>query len=109
MRTRRSLGILTLAAVAPLLVAPIAGAETRIRERKENQQKRIAQGVASGELTPRETARLERQEGRLDHEIRDMRRDDGGRLTPKDRRVVNRQQNRISRHIYRQKHDGQKQ
>lgn len=109
MRTRRSLGILTLAAVAPLLVAPIAGAETRIHERKENQQKRIAQGVANGELTPRETARLERQEGRLNHEIRDMRRDDGGRLTPKDRRVVNRQQNRISRHIYRQKHDGQKQ
>ena len=108
MRTRRPLGVLTLAAVTPFLFASAGAAETRIRERRENQQRRIAQGVRSGELTPRETARLERQEMRLNGEIRDMREDHGGKLTPKDRRVVNRQQDRLSRRIYRQKHDGRR-
>ena len=107
MRNWRSLGIAVMAVVSPFLFGSAASSESRIRERQENQQRRIAQGVASGELTPRETARLERQEGRLNGEIRDLREDDGGTLTPKDRRTVNRQQNRISRRIYTQKHDGQ--
>jgi hypothetical protein len=107
MRTRKSLGVLTLAAISPFLFVPLAAAETRIHERRENQQRRIAQGIASGRLTPRETARLEWQESRLHGEIRHMREDNGGKLTAKDRRIVNRQQNRLSRRIYRQKHDGQ--
>jgi hypothetical protein len=86
-----------------------ARAEGRIQQRRENQQDRIAAGVASGQLTPRETARLERGEARLNGEIRDMREDGGGKLTARDRRVVNRQQDVLSRRIYRQKHDGQKQ
>ena len=107
MRNRRTLGALTLAAISPWLLASAAAAESRIQQRKENQQERIAQGVASGELTPRETARLERHETRLNGEIREMREDDGGKLTPKDRRIVNRQQNRLSKQIYHQKHDAQ--
>lgn len=35
--------------------------EPRVAVRKENQQKRIAQGVKSGQLTPGETAKLERK------------------------------------------------
>ena len=52
-----------------------------IAQRKENQQDRIAQGVASGELTARETARLEGKESALNQETRDMRSLDGGKLT----------------------------
>ena len=99
-------GVLSLAS-AMVLAAFGAPAEGRIQQRRENQQARIAGGVASGRLTPRETTRLERGEARLDGEIRDMRENDGGKLTPRDRRVVNRQQNVLSRRIYRQKHDGQ--
>src|ERR1051326_390669 len=109
MTTRKTFGILTAAGFALLLAAADAGAEGRIQRRKENQQHRIAQGGASGQLTPRETARLENREARLNGEIRDMREDNGGKLTPKDRRIVNRQQNRLSRQIYRQKHDNQSQ
>jgi len=36
-----------------------------IKKRQENQQDRIAQGVGSGQLTPRETARLEHREANL--------------------------------------------
>jgi len=70
---------------------------------------RIAQGVKSGQLTPRETARLETREANLNKRIRDERAANGGHLTDKEKAQVNRQQNRISRDIRKQKHDGQTQ
>ncbi len=79
-----------------------------IKKRQENQQDRIAQGVASGELTPAETARLEKKEARLNRKIRKDRKDGNG-LTAKERRQINRRQNQISNDIARQKHDAQKQ
>jgi hypothetical protein len=97
------------ALAAFLLVTPSAQAAGRIKRRAENQQDRIAQGIKSGELTPREAARLERGEARLNREVRDMREDNGGHLTARERVRVNRQQNRLSRRIYRQKHDAQTQ
>ncbi len=107
MRLRKSVKVAAVAALGPLFLGAVAAAEGRIGAREENQQRRIAQGIRSGELTPRETARLENQESRVNGEIRDMREDNGGKLTPKDRRIVNRQQNRLSNRIYRQKHDAQ--
>jgi hypothetical protein len=77
----------------------------RINKRYHRQQARIAQGVRSGQLTPRETARLERQQGHIRRETRRMKRD--GNFTAAERRHVTRDQNRLSRRIYRQKHDGQ--
>jgi hypothetical protein len=63
--------------------------------------------VGTGQLTPRETIRLERQEARLNREIRRDRHDGGG-LGLRERHKINRQQNRLSREIYRQKHDRQR-
>jgi hypothetical protein len=105
MRARKSVRIGAVAALSSLLFAAVAAAEGRIEQREENQQRRIAQGVRSGQLTPRETARLERRESRLNGEVHHLRKDDGGKLTSRERRIVNRQQNRLSRHIDRQKHD----
>ena len=109
--TKFGIGLTTAtgALAAFLLLPPSAEAAGRIKRRAENQQDRIAQGVKSGELTARETARLERREARLNHEVRDMREDNGGHLTPREKARVNRQQNRLSRQIYRQKHDAQEQ
>ena len=44
-----------------------------IWDRRENQQDRIAQGVRSGQLTARETGRLENKEANLNREIRNDR------------------------------------
>jgi len=77
-----------------------------IQDRKENQQDRIAQGVKSGELTPGETAKLEKQQQGINREERGMREADGGKLTKADRAQVNQQQNRASRNIYNKKHNG---
>jgi hypothetical protein len=76
-----------------------------IQQRKENQQDRIANGVANGSLTPHETANLEHKEAGLNHEIRHDRRQNGGNLTNKEKAQVNRQQNQLSRNIYRDKHN----
>ena len=101
-------GMAAAAALAGFLFLPPSAEAGRIKKRAENQQDRIAQGVKSGELTPRETARLEGKEAHLGHEVKDMREDNGGKLTDKEKMKVSRQQNRLSRGIYRQKHDGQK-
>src|SRR3984893_11351266 len=89
--------------------ATMAFADDTIKDRKQNQQKRIAQGVKSGSLTPRETAHLENQEAKLNKEVRTDRKANGGNLTNKEKAQVNRQQNRLSKDIYKQKHDGQHQ
>ena len=98
-----------LAALTVLPLSAIAqttyGERHDINGRKENQQDRIAQGDRSGQLTPRETAHLERQEGRINHEEHAMRRADGGHLTAADRHTLARQQNRESARIYRDKHN----
>ena len=76
-----------------------------INQRRENQQDRIAAGVANGRLTAGQTAHLETKEARLNHEIHHERAVNGGYLTPGQRVQVNRQQNRLSNQIYRDKHE----
>jgi hypothetical protein len=93
--------------MAGMLIAGSLPAQV-IKKRQENQQDRIAQGVGSGQLTPRETARLERREANLNHTIRKDRASGGG-LDAQEKRQITRRQNSISRGIRRQKHDAQKQ
>ena len=90
---------------ATTLVASVSNAAT-IYQRRENQQDRIAGGIASGNLSAREAARLERQQAILGNEIHDFRALDGGKLTKSERVLINHQQNQLSRNIYRVKHDG---
>lgn len=97
---RRTIIIATLAVT--VAGSAVAG---RIGYREKEQQKRIGQGVASGQLSPRETVKLEAREARLNNEVRDFREDNGGKLTSRERVEVNEQQNRISRQIYRAKHN----
>ena len=79
-----------------------------IQNREERQQDRIAAGEKSGELTPAETARLEKREAELKQQIADDRSANGGKLTKKERRQIEKELNEISRKIHRQKHDQQK-
>lgn len=84
----------------------VAFAENEVNQRQERQQDRIANGVASGSMTAHETAKVERQEAAVHHEIKADRAANGGKLTPQERARVNRQQNHMSREIYRDKHNG---
>lgn len=91
------------AAALGLAAAP---AEARINQRQGHQQGRIYLGVQDGQLTARETFRLEREQGRIArYEARS--RADGPGLTGRERYRLERMQDRASRDIYRQRHDGQ--
>src|SRR5271169_3589197 len=99
----KALNLFAAAAVVTGLTGAAWGQE--IQERRENQQDRIAQGVASGQLTAGETAHLEGNEALLNGEIRADRQANGGALTPQERAQVNQQQNGLSNQIYADKHN----
>jgi hypothetical protein len=77
----------------------------QINRRETNQQKRIANGVKNGQLTPAETRRLERGEKRLQNNEKRLMAKDNGHLTKKDQRQLNREANRMSARIAKDKHD----
>lgn len=87
---------------------PAAGypSTPHIDQREAQQQRRIGQGVRSGELTRHEARRLERRQAeirRMEHRAKA-----DGVVTPHERRRIAAAQNRSSRAIYRQKHDAQR-
>jgi hypothetical protein len=76
----------------------------QVNGREANQQNRIANGVKSGSLTPRQTSNLEKREaGVQNREKKDMA-THNGHLTKAEQNGINRQQNRISKSIYKDKH-----
>jgi uncharacterized lipoprotein YajG len=78
----------------------------QVNRRQTRQQARIAQGVKSGSLNPREASNLERREAGIQRqEQRDMAKHNG-HLTKAEQRQLNRRENRVSRAIYRKKHNG---
>jgi hypothetical protein len=101
--------ILLCATTVALMLPAMAQTSQSINQRKENQQDRIANGVQSGELTAKETQKLEKKESDLNQEERDMRKLDNGHLTTADKATLNQQQNQLSKDIYKQKHDAQTQ
>jgi hypothetical protein len=98
--------ILTIAVVTGMMIS--IGSAQEIKERQKEQQERIAQGVASGQLTPKETVKLEKKEARINREVRRDRRS-GGHLSANERAKIAKDQNKMSAEIYRQKHDAQTQ
>lgn len=74
-----------------------------VNKRQINQKRRIGQGVRSGELTRRETARLGHQQVRIHRQERRFKSD--GRFTKRERAIVHKNQNRASKNIYRKKHN----
>ena len=77
-----------------------------VDQRQINQERRIEQGVASGQLTPREAARMQRQQNRVAAAEADAKAD--GRVTATERARLHAMQDRNSRRIQRQKHDRQR-
>ncbi len=102
----------TMALAAGMVMLGMSGmafaqAETPvIDQRQANQERRIDQGIASGELNQREANRLNTQQEHI-NKIEDKAKADGV-MTKGERARVDRAQDRASRHIAREKHDRQK-
>jgi uncharacterized membrane protein YebE (DUF533 family) len=98
----------TIAAAVLAGTTAVAAAQTAtpgIDQRRENQQDRIGAGVASGQLTPRETMRLERGQQHIQNMENRAKAD--GVVTNAERARIQHAQDVQSRRIYREKHDRQ--
>lgn len=103
MKTLLSLTVSTL-----LLSSSMAFAQANtpvIDQRQANQEQRIDQGIASGELTKREAHRLDKQEDHIDKMENRAKAD--GKVTKRERARIRAAQDRTSGHIAKQKHDAQ--
>jgi hypothetical protein len=79
--------------------------KSHVGTRLENQQDRIAQGIKSGNLSPGETARIERREAELRHQLATDRAANGGQLTPAERQQIYDELDELSARINKQKQD----
>jgi len=77
----------------------------RVDNRQERQETRIEQGAASGELTRRETVRMEQQQRHINRLERRTEAD--GQVTGREALRVESAQDRASQRIFRAKHDRQ--
>jgi len=98
----------TLVGAFAMTLAGLAVAQPatpNLDKREANQQQRIDQGVASGQLNAKETNRLDKREAKLAADEAAAKSD--GKVTRAERRKLQREANRDSRAVRRQKHDAQ--
>ena len=101
--------VIVMALATTLMTGGLAyaeGTETpKIDQRQANQERRIDQGVASGQLNEREAARLNKQQNHIDNMENKAKAD--GVVTKKERSKIHNAQDKASRNIAREKHDAQ--
>ena len=97
--------VLTIAVLAALSLP--AYAETystpRVDQRQDNQERRIEQGMRTGQLTPREAARLERGQARIRQMERQALAD--GHISRRERAAIDREQEKQNQLIAQLKHN----
>ncbi len=95
---------MSLVGIAAAQESTASGTRTpRVAKRQKHQQKRIGQGIHSGELTRREALRLEHEQREIRQEKREAKAD--GEVTRHERVGLRREQNQASRHVYRAKNN----
>jgi hypothetical protein len=100
-----TLALLSAAVLAQTAQAADAPATPRVDAREANQEKRIGNGVNNGELTARETLRLEREQKRI--AVAEAKAKADGKVTHHERKRLDKMQDAASRDIHKQKHDAQ--
>jgi uncharacterized membrane protein YebE (DUF533 family) len=93
-----SLAVASIAVIAKP-VTPV------VDQRQAHQEKRINRGVASGDLTARETYHLGKQQAHVAAAENSAKAD--GKVSNKERRRLHHLQDRTSKNIHHQKHDAQ--
>jgi len=96
--------LLTVAVFGALSLPAFAQQTTpQIDQRQDRQEHRIEQGVRSGQLTPREAARLERGQARIRQMERQALAD--GHISRRERAAIDREQDKQNQLIARLKHN----
>ncbi|MDD3450318.1 MAG: hypothetical protein PHF72_14985 [Gammaproteobacteria bacterium] len=94
--------LIVIAGLAAGALAPFS-AHAGINDRQDRQDRRIEQGVKSGELTRGERRYLEEEQRRINRLERRFRSD--GRLTKRERSILDAELDRLSRQIKAMKHN----
>jgi hypothetical protein len=81
----------------------ITSTNAQVRRRAVNQQKRIHQGVKSGELTHHEATTLRHNQRDTRQDIRKAK--SNGKITTAERKDIRKDERKNSREIYRKKHN----
>ena len=95
---------LILVAGLTMSLASVAVPET-IEQHEHHQQKRIRHGNKSGELTKKESAKIQKDEAAVDEDRAAAEAD--GKVTKKERKEIRHDQKQVSQEIYRKKHNDQ--
>lgn len=114
MKTRRLFALALSAALSAAVALPVLAqdrggnrhAAPTIDQRQAAQERRIEHGARTGALTPRETARLERDQAHIQR-MEDRARADG-QLTFRERARIERAQDHAGRRIAHARHDRQR-
>jgi hypothetical protein len=72
-----------------------------VNQRLKNQQKRVNQGLANGQLNTKQAARIQNQDARIHQQERRDAAKHGGHITKGEQRQLNRNENHVSREIHR--------
>ncbi|HEX6703963.1 MAG TPA: hypothetical protein VF169_04315 [Albitalea sp.] len=96
---------MAIACIGAFAQAASAPQTPRVDQREANQDKRIQNGVASGQLNAKETYRLEKEQAAINKAETHAKAD--GKVTKKERRRLHKMQDNASRDVYKQKHDAQ--
>ena len=98
---------LLIAALAVVALPVLAQTSTpKVDQRQANQQQRIDQGVASGQLTGKEAARLDKGQAQVEKKEAKAKAD--GKVTANERQKLQHAQNQQSKKIRHEKHDRQR-
>lgn len=76
-----------------------------VDKRLQNQDQRVQRGVETGQLTPRESQRMQKRQDKVEDDVARAKAD--GVVTPQERRQLHRALDRNSAAIQREKHDRQ--
>lgn len=95
--------VLTAASVGAF--AQAAPATPHVDQREAKQQARIAQGASTGQLTAKETQRLEKEQAHINKNKAEAKSD--GTVTKHERKHLLHMEDSASKDIHHQKHDAQ--
>lgn len=96
----------TASALVLMTGVAFAQAETPVTDQRQtNEEQRVDQGIASGQLNERAADRMNNQQGHL-NKMEDKAKS-AGIMTKKERARITAAQDRAARHIAREKHDRQ--
>ena len=86
-------------AIAEFAIAVAAASAQGVEDRQYSMQRRIAEAIQHGRVTPHVASRLERDMDKTSRHIEQERREHHGRLTPHEREKLNRELDKVEQHM----------